>query len=449
MKAIIIAGTHSGVGKTTVSIALMRAFINMGKKVAPFKVGPDYIDPKFHIKAAKQKSYNLDSWFLNDERITILFHKHSKGKDISLVEGVMGLYDGSGNGTIGSTAHIAKILKAPIILVIDAEGIYTSINALILGYKLYDKEVNIKGVLLNNISSESHYRILKEIIEEEIDVECVGYFPKNFDVSFNSRHLGLIPTEEVTDIEEKIEILGKVASKKIDLEKLEELANIPDIEPVDSYKPILEKIGEGLKIAVARDEAFSFYYEDNLELMEECGIELIEFSPLHEKELPKDINGVYLGGGFPEVFSERLSKNVALLNDISDKINDNLPIFGECGGLMYLTRGIIDKEGNFHQLVSFFDCKSKMTEKLQRFGYVEVNYEGVITKAHEFHHSKLVDIVEEDFTYKYEVKKFNSDLRWRCGLAKKNVLAGYAHVHFYSNFEFFKKIIELFRRQKR
>ncbi len=446
MKSIIIAGTHSGVGKTTISIALMRAYTQNGKKIAPFKVGPDFIDPKFHMIATHQKSYNLDSWLLEAKTIAKLFHKHSIGKDMSLIEGVMGLFDGCGIDTIGSTAHIAKLLNIPVILVVDVKGLYTSINALILGYKLYDKEVNIKGVILNNVSGENHYLLLKDIIEKELDIECVGYFPKNKEIAFDSRHLGLIPIEEIINIEEKIENLGNIASEKINLKKIEEIANISDLKQDETYGLSIERIGNGLKIAIARDKAFSFYYEDNLELMKESGIELIEFSPLHDKELPRGINGIYIGGGFPEMFSKELSENKSLLKDIYEKANDNLPIYGECGGLMYLTKGIINNENKFYQMVNFFNCKSEMTKNLQRFGYVEIEYENIQIKAHEFHHSRLIDIIEEDFTYKYRVKKINKNIHWNCGLAKKNVLAGYPHIHFYSNLEFFREIIGLFRR---
>ncbi len=445
MKSIIIAGTHSGVGKTTISIALMRAFTKMGKNVAPFKVGPDFIDPKFHEIATHQKSYNLDSWLLTEKTIINLFLKHSRDEDLSLIEGVMGLYDGSGTGTIGSTAHVAKILKTPVILVVDASSIYTSINALILGYKLYDKEVNLKGIVLNHISSESHYLLLKNLIERELDVECVGYFPENLEISLDSRHLGLIPVEEVSDIEQKIEKLGTIALETIDLKKIEMIAECRLNENKDSQEYMLDQWGKGLKIAIARDEAFNFYYQDNLELMEESGIELIPFSPLHDKMLPQAINGIYLGGGFPEVFAAELSKNISLLNNIRDKAERGLSIYAECGGLMYLTNGIVTKVGKLYNMVGFFNCKSEMTTRLQRFGYVLIEYENVQVRAHEFHYSILIDLENIDFNYSYRVTKENKNLIWECGITKKNVLAGYAHVHFYSNLDFFKKIVSLFR----
>lgn len=446
MKSIIIAGTHSGVGKTTASIAIMRAFTKIGKKVAPFKVGPDFIDPKFHYIATNQKSYNLDSWLINEEYIKYLFKKHLMGKDISVIEGVMGLYDGCGKETIGSTAHIAKIVDAPIILVVDAKGIYNSIVALINGYISYDNDIKIQGVILNNVSTESHYLLLKEIIENEIDIKCLGYFSLNKKMNLKSRHLGLIPIEEIKNINEIIEYLGQLALKNLDIEKILKISDISDISIKDISIKDIGKIGKNLRIAIAMDEAFSFYYEDNLELMEESGIELIKFSPLADKELPENINGVYIGGGFPEIFAKELSLNNLIKKDILDKAENGLPFYCECGGLMYLTKGIIDKKDNLHDMVGFFNCKSKMTERLQRFGYIEIEFENIKIKAHEFHHSKLIDIDDSEFTYKYKIKKFNKNLLWKCGLKKKNVLAGYPHVHFYSNFEFFRRLIVLFRR---
>jgi len=446
MNAFIIAGTHSGVGKTTISVALMKAFTESGKKIAPFKIGPDYIDPKFHMIATGEKSYNLDSWLLDEDIITYLFYKHSKGKDLSIIEGVMGLYDGSGYKNRGSSADIAKILKVPVILVVDARGIYTSINALILGYISYDKNVKLEGIILNNVSNKDHYILLKDVIENELDIECVGYFPKDPDIQLESRHLGLIPVEEIINIEEKLNILGNIVKETIDLRKIERISSIHELGLKKLSIKEVGKIGNDLEIAIAKDEAFNFYYEDNLELMKQSGIKLIEFSPLHDEKLPESINGLYIGGGFPEVFADKLTKNSSLLKDINRKAHSGLPIYGECGGLMYLSNGIINKEGNFYEMVKFFNCKTQMTKGLQRFGYIIINFEDIKIRGHEFHHSRLVDIFEQDFTYKYEIKKLNQKIKWKCGLAKKNVLAGYPHIHFYSNFEFFIKIISLFRR---
>jgi cobyrinic acid a,c-diamide synthase len=449
MKAIIIAGTQSSVGKTTVSIAIMRVLRNAGMDVAPFKVGPDYIDPKFHKFATSNFSYNLDSWMLSDNTVKYLFNKHAEKKDIAVIEGVMGLFDGSGEGirsmaARGSTAHIAKLTGAPVILVMDAHGMAESAAAMVLGYKNYDSNIDLKAVVLNRVSGESHYKLLKDIIEKNTGVRCLGYLEPDKELTLKSRHLGLIPAEELDDLEKKMDLLAFSTGKTIDMKGIEHISetNSPDYEDSDDMHP--GKIGQGLRIAVAMDEAFSFYYQDNLGLMKETGIELIEFSPMHDKKLPENISGLYLGGGFPEEFAGKLSANKQMLREIKEKLSDGMPVYAECGGLMYLTSGIIDKNTNFYNTVDFFQCRTRMTKTLQRFGYCEIEYSGIKTRGHEFHHTVLEDINDPDIKYAYSVSKSGGSKAWKCGLIKKNVLAGYPHVHFYSNMEFFKKIVQLY-----
>jgi cobyrinic acid a,c-diamide synthase len=449
MRSVIIAGTSSGSGKTTITIAMMRAFIKLNKKIAPFKVGPDYIDPKFHEAAAGTKSYNLDLWMNDEETVKFLTKKHLENKDFGIIEGVMGLYDGYDYNGNASTAHIAKTLNSAVILVVDANGASASIAATISGFKNYDPDINFKGIILNNISSPEFYSSIKIFIKEKTGVDCFGYFPHFKNITFKSRHLGLIPAEEILNINEKIDILSETALKTIDLEKIEKLAietsGFQEINDLKRLPQEIRKAGTGLKIGIAKDEAFSFYYEDNLLLLKECGVSLINFSPLNDKYLPDSLDGIYLGGGFPEEFGEKLSKNKSMLNDIKEKLENGMPCFAECGGLMYLTNGIKDKNGIYHKTVGFFNCKTIMTEKLQRFGYVEVEFDGVTTKTHEFHHS-ILEVENADFEFKYKVRKLDKNKEWDCGLFKKNVLAGYPHIHFYSNFDFFKKILELYKK---
>ncbi len=446
MKPIIIAGTQSGVGKTTVSSAVMRALANSGMNTAPFKAGPDFIDPKFHSFVTGNSSYNLDAWMMDEKTLRYLYKKNSSGKDIAIIEGVMGLYDGLGIEGTASTAHVARILEAPVVLVLDGRAISTSIAAIVLGFRNFDRDINLKGVILNNISGERHYQLLQEIIERFTDVECLGYLPLNKEHRLESRHLGLVPVDELHDLKAKVDILAEDVNRFINIKRLKEIADEIDIDDA-GFEEIIPCInGKGLRIAVARDEAFNFYYQDNLDLMSGIGMELIEFSPLRDDGLPDDINGVYLGGGFPEIFAGELSKNLSMREDIRAKAEDGMTIFAECGGLMYLTKAI-EHQNARHEMAGFFDCFVRMTGRLQRFGYVEVEYDGAVTKAHEFHHSILEDIKDRDMEYAYSVKKPQGD-SWQCGLSKKNVLAGYAHIHFYSNPKFTEKILQRFNRHK-
>jgi cobyrinic acid a,c-diamide synthase len=445
MKGIIIASASSESGKTTVTAAILNLLLKMDVKTACFKAGPDFIDPMFHSFVLKKNSYNLDSYMLDVNVIKYLFNKHSDESGFSVVEGAMGLFDGIGDRENGSTAEVAEILGLPVILVINAKGVSRSIAPLILGFKNFNRKIKIAGIILNNISSESHYILLEKIITEETKIKCLGYLKKDNRFSFRSRHLGLIPVDEIDDLNDKLKILTNEAEKSI---KINDIINITKNKKV-KIKNInfnSENICKGLKIGIANDKAFNFYYQDNLELLRESGAKLIDFSPLNDKKLPDNINGLYIGGGYPEVFAGELSKNNAMLDDVRKKLDNGLPAYAECGGLMYLTNGIKDKEKKVYSMTGFFDCISSLTEKLQRFGYILIDFGGLIIKAHEFHYSILEEVNEKDFSYKFNIKKASNNASWQCGLSKKNVLAGYPHIHFYSNPDFFKKIVELYRR---
>ncbi|MTI68924.1 MAG: cobyrinate a,c-diamide synthase [Firmicutes bacterium] len=452
MNRIMVAGEASNVGKTTISLGIMAALAKRKLKVQPFKVGPDYIDPSFHRFVSNNISFNLDSWLLSENTIKYLFRRNAKDKDISVIEGVMGLYDGFGvDKDNGSSAHMSKILKTPVILVIDAKAMASSVAAKVLGYKLYDKEVNIRGIILNKVSSKGHYDLLKEVIEKDVKIPCVGYLPFNKEETLNSRHLGLVPAEEVDNLKLKVNSLVKKIEKYIDLEKIIKISKSKEkIGKINN--PIkLKGYGDGLKIAVAKDEAFSFYYEDNLKLLNEIGVKLKTFSPLKDESLPKDIDGLYIGGGFPEVFSKELEKNKKFRGNLKKRLDDGLPAYAECGGLMYLTKGIKKLDGTFYKTVGYFDTISLMTKALQRFGYVDVkvpNWE-IKIKAHEFHHSKLKENNKLNYIYTvYKKRNGKINKEWKCGLSKKNVLAAYPHIHFYSNPVYLKKLIDKCREYK-
>ncbi|MCT4617778.1 MAG: cobyrinate a,c-diamide synthase [Marinisporobacter sp.] len=446
----VLAGTQSGVGKTTISIGLMAALKNRGMNVQPFKVGPDYIDPAFHTFVTGNKSRNLDSWMLDEDIIKKLLIKNGRNKDIAVIEGVMGLYDGYGaKKDEGSTAHVSKVIKAPVILIINGKGMSSSAAAQVLGYKLYDEEVDIKGVIINNISGEVHYELLKESIERDTNIKCVGYLKPNPNIELKSRHLGLIPSVEVNGLKRKINEIAKMVEETIDLDEILAIARTSDeIE----YKPEkIKSVGENINIGVPLDNAFNFYYEDNLDLLKDLGANLIYFSPLKDEKLPQDLHGLYIGGGFPEVFAKELEENTSMKSSIKEGIEKGLPTYAECGGLMYLSDAITTLEGKKHRMVGVFHTESKMTKRLQRFGYVHVNMEEpcVIakekksTKAHEFHRSMIEDHEENEYAYRVDKIRNGEKIKsWQCGLKKYNALGAYAHIHFYSNISIAKDFVK-------
>jgi len=446
MNRIVLAGINSGCGKTTVSLGIMAALTKRGKRVSPFKVGPDYIDPGFHTFVTGNISHNLDSWLLSEDVLRFLFQRNIEGYDIGIIEGVMGLYDGFGTEKDqGSTAHVSKILKTPVILVIDARAMSSSAAAVALGFKLYDEEVPIKGIILNKVSGEAHYKLLKTAIERDTNIPCIGYLPSKLDISLNSRHLGLIPAEEVDSLKEKTEMLAQLIEEYIDIDALEIIAsNSPLLNYASDPCEEIKGTGVGLKIGIAKDVAFSFYYDDNLKLLEEIGVELIPFSPLYDEDIPDGVHGLYIGGGFPEIFASQLQDNMILRTNIKKHLENGLPAYAECGGLMYLTESIENMDGSIFDMVGFLPTKSKMTKRLQRFGYVEVNTEsGIKIKAHEFHRSIIED--NPELKYYYQVSKTrNNEIvgKWKEGLIKKNTIAGYPHVHFYSDLDFVMEFIE-------
>lgn len=437
-RTIMIAGTHSGVGKTTLSLGIMRAIRDRGYSVAPYKVGPDYIDPMFHKIAASNTSINLDA-VLFGPWCKDLYKNHLKEEDIGIIEGVMGLYDGL-DFTLdnGSSAHLSRLLDVPVILIINAKGMAASVIAHIKGYMDYDTNVNIAGIILNQVNSEMLYQYLKKPIEEHFKVPCLGYLPYTEEISLSSRHLGLIPAEEVKLLEKQLNTVATLIEKYIDIDKIIEIAKE---EPIGIKKQIDEKqLYKTIRIGIAKDKAFSFYYEDNLDYLESLGMTLVPFSPLYDETLPKDLDALYIGGGFPEVFAKELENNTRFRADIKQQLEDGLPAYAECGGLIYLCNSYTDIEGNETDMVGYFNQRVIMTNKLQRFGYVEMETEsGIIIRGHEFHHTKLEE--DKESTYYNITKLSNRNRTWQDGLRKNNVLATYPHIHFYSNLEWVKQLL--------
>ena len=427
MKSVMISSNKSGGGKTTVTLGLMKALKNRGYKVQGYKTGPDYIDTAFHSEVTGIPSRNLDLYLMGEYGVKAAF---SRGEgDLAVIEGAMGLYDGKGLDEEYSSYSISKTLgDIPIVLVLTAEGQSVTLCAEIEGLKNF-RNANVVGVILNNIS-EGYYNLLKPAIELNCGVKVFGYLPREEKIELSNRHLGLVQSIEVDNLFDKIDIIADMMEKYIDLDEILKI-----FKEVDKYEDLFHMDNKKMKIAVAYDEAFRFYYKENLELLEEIG-EVIYFSPLRDKELPSNIDFLYLGGGYPEVFREQLNKNFSMRNSIREALESGLRCYGECGGLMYLTEAIDDVP-----MVGFFSGKSEMTNRLNRFGYATVNCDGININCHEFHKSKVES--NEKTVYNVEKFKYNGDkISWNCGYMKKNTLAGYPHVHFFGNIDFLKYIIK-------
>lgn len=453
MKKIMIAGTSSGVGKTTIALGIMRALTKRKMKVQPYKVGPDYIDPSFHTFITNRESRNLDSYMLDDEKIKYVLNSASKDADISVIEGVMGFYDGIGADIDNcSSSYTSKITKTPVILVINGKAMAASSAATVLGYINLDKDVNIVGVIANNVKTESHFKIIKDSIKKYCGLEVLGYFPPNDKFKLESRHLGLIPMNEVEKLSEKFSSLADEIEKYIDIDRIIEMSESEDIISNFNLEKELKdrnlfELSKGKTVAIAYDKAFNFYYKENIEIFEKLGINIKYFSPLKDKEIPK-CDFVYIGGGFPEIFAEELEKNKLIRENIFDLYKKNKPIYAECGGLMYLGKSIIDNQGKCREMVGIFDGVSEMTQKLRRFGYCNgealedtvISKKGDLIKGHEFHHS----IFKSEEKCAYDMKKIRDEKivdEWKGGYSKKNTLATYLHTHFYNNLDCIKNIL--------
>jgi cobyrinic acid a,c-diamide synthase len=438
MKSIIVSSNSSGGGKTTVTLALMRTLINRGYKVQGYKVGPDYIDPAFHREITGLASRNLDLFLMGEVGVK---ESYLRGEgELGIIEGVMGLYDGKGIDTSFSTAHVSKTLDLPVVLVLSPKAQAATLCAEIEGLRDYE-DANIVGVILNNISG-SYYNLLKKAIETNCKgIKVFGYIPKDERLTLKSRHLGLVQSSEVEDLSKKIDLCSSLMEEYVDVDELIKEFKASNIQPISREE--LHVKDKDLKIAVALDKAFSFYYKENLELLEEVG-RIEYFSPLKDKEVPKDVDFIYIGGGYPEVFKEELSSNKSMLNSMREVLNGGVKCYAECGGLMYLTESIDGVE-----TVGFFKGTSYMTGKLNNFGYATIRVseesymlpKDMIINCHEFHKS-LVELKEEKI---YELEKTAYDgttKKWKCGYVKNNVLAAYGHIHFFSNIEFFNGLIK-------
>lgn len=436
---IIIAAPKSGSGKTVLTITLMNALIKMGKKVSAFKCGPDYIDPLYHKEILNIESCNLDLFFTDEDTTRAIFLKNNNA-EISIIEGVMGLYDGIETTSDKlSTYHLAKTLKSPIILVIDAKGMNYSILAEISGFVSMDKEKLIKGIILNN-SNKQTFQNLQKIIEDKFKILLLGYFPKQNECNISSRHLGLCLPEEINSLKENIDIATKTFSNCIDIQKILTIAKKSENINSNFIFPTKQKIIT--RIAVAKDKAFNFYYKDNLELLENLGAQIVYFSPLKDLKLPENIGGLLLGGGYPELYAKELSKNKSIIKSIQQHINKGLPLWAECGGFIYLHQNIfINNENKKFSLCGIIKGNVFNTLKLVRFGYITLKELKI--KGHSFHYFESSNNGEFSTAIKPSGKQ------WNCGHNINGGFQGFPHLYYLSNIEYAKSIIEKCKNFKR
>ena len=417
---IMLAGISSGCGKTTASLALMAALRAKGLAVAPFKSGPDYIDPGFHRIACGRPSHNLDEWLCAPESVARILAEGSEGADIAVIEGAMGMYDGLGGGTQCSAYALARHTGTPIVLVVDASGSAASAAATALGFVKYRPDNTVAGVLVNRASSQRHYELICQAMAG-IGLSYVGWLPKDAGLGMPDRHLGLVPVEERPEARNQIDRAASLL--RLDMNALKAVAGRAErLSPQPfSYPESLK----GMRIGLAKDAAFSFTYEANLIALGRMGAELVEFSPLTDAALPEDLDALYLPGGFPEVFEAELAANGAMTASVRSAIEGGLRVYAECGGMLYLS------------MIGAIPLKWEMTKRLQRFGYVTVtDGDGYSFPAHEFHHSVVTPTAPLES--RFEITK--GERRYREGYVYKNVLAGYPHIHFYDRPELAERL---------
>ena len=439
---LMLAAASSGSGKTTIACAILQALTRMGEHPVSFKCGPDYIDPMFHRQVLGVPSRNLDLFFSDEATAAYLLQKNSENFSLAFIEGVMGYYDGIATTTEASSWQLAKATQTPVVLVLNCKGMSVSIAAQLGGYLSYQPDSQIKGVILNQVS-KSIYPEIKALIEQRYDVAVCGYMPKMSDCSLESRHLGLVTAEEIGDLQQRLEKLGEQAMQTIDLPLLLKIAAqapalaVPAVQlPAPNPTP--------LRIGVARDKAFSFYYADNLELLKQLGAQLVEFSPLHDPQLPDDLDGLLLGGGYPELYADTLSQNCTLMAQIKASLQNGLPCIAECGGFQYLCEQLEGADSKSYPMVGFLPGSSFRTPSLRRFGYVRLTAQkdnllckkGEGFAAHEFHYWDSQHCGNGCIAQKPYRRS-----SWECVVCDENFWAGYPHLYYYADVQMAKNFL--------
>lgn len=431
--AIIIAGTHSGCGKTTITLGIMAALCERGIKVQPFKCGPDFIDPTLHQMVTGRTSRNLDVRMCGSDFVNKIFADHAPEDGLTVIEGVMGLFDGGR----GSAAYLAKFLDVPVILVIDISSAAESVAAVVKGFETLDPEIRLAGVIFNRVASERHQEMVTRAVEDHCQTKIIGCLPRDESISIPSRHLGLqMGMESGLDLKH----LSMIITENIDLDALLEIlgyANQQAKIKKSNQQPATENRNRDsnrnkrVKIGIAWDEAFCFYYIDNLDMIEAAGAELVLFSPLHDQQLPKGLDGIYLGGGYPELYAAKLSDNTGMREEIKKFSKTGKPVYGECGGFMYLTDSITDTHGNLYSMAGVYPAATRMRNRLSRLGYRRLEITtatllgqpGAYLYGHEFHYS---EVAEMDSGVKRAYLLDDGRLE---GYLVDNTLAGYVHLH--------------------
>lgn len=435
--AFILAGTGSGCGKTTVTLGLLNVLQRSGLRVQPFKVGPDYLDTAWHTAVTGVASRNLDSFMLPESTLNALFSEHLLAADVAVIEGVMGLYDGYGTDpNYCSSAALAKQLGVPVILLLDGKAVSTSIAATVMGFQHFDPQLQIAGVIVNRVNSDNHYQLLKHAIEHYCALPVLGYVPCVPGVALPERHLGLVTARESVIDNQAWRDFAARLEQTVDINRLLTLSQ-RDVLPQGQMPALLqEPAGAGLTLALAEDEAFNFYYPDNLQLLERAGVRIVRFSPLHDRQLP-DCQMLWLGGGYPELHARALSQNTPMLDAIQDAHRRGVAIYAECGGLMYLGTALRDADGEDWPMANVIPGHSVMGKRLTRFGYCEARATqqtllaapGETLRGHEFHYSDFTTqtdaVLDCHKTRDGEVLK-----RWQGGWQVGNTFASYLHLHF-------------------
>lgn len=431
---IMLAAPASGSGKTLITCGILQALKDRKIKLASFKCGPDYIDPMFHGRIMGISSKNLDTFFTEEEMTRYLFGRDAAKAEFSVMEGVMGFYDGlAGISIKASASDLAQVTKTPVILIVDCKGMSVSIGALVKGFVEYGNRDQIAGVILNRMSGGLYPRI-KAQLEAELAVPVLGYVPMVSEYVIESRHLGLVTPNEIDDLLEKLKGLAGILERTIDLDQLIRIGQ--DAPELYWQEPTIPRNRVSVRIGITMDEAFCFYYRDNLELLEHFGAELCFFSPLHDAHLPADLDGLILYGGYPELYAQALCANESMRKDIRDSLEGGMPYLAECGGFMYLHEQMEDMEGNACPMVGAVPGRAYRTGKLNRFGYVTLEAEkdqilgtkGMKMRGHEFHYFDSTNN-GQDFT----AKKPLTERNWRCIHGTERSAAGFPHFYYYSN----------------
>jgi len=444
---ILIAGTHSGVGKTTVALALMAALRQRGLAVQPFKVGPDFIDPGHHTVLCGRMSRNLDTWMLPAEVVRQTFVRAASSADVAVVEGVMGLFDGKGPGDLrGSTADVARVLGLPVVLVVDAGGLAGSVGALVKGFAEFQPDVRVAGVICNRVAGPRHYEYLEPAIRQHTSVVPLGWLPRRREWQIPERHLGLTTAEEHTAAPDAWEMLGSALAETVDIDRLLELGGAEQdtagTSPaarhgVVAWQQQRKNVGKNRRVAVARDAAFCFYYPENLELLADAGGDIVSISPLREESLPDGTELLYLGGGYPELHAAKLAANEPLRQSIRRFHRQGGTIYAECGGLMYCCRELVDQAGRSWPMLDLLPARVVMQDRRAALGYVclrtttpsPLGPPGTEARGHEFHYSRLEPLGPLSYAATLDTgREPRPD-----GLIAENLYAGYAHLHFGSN----------------